>query len=348
MTTAPNEGNVPTGPLPVYDCCNARHIGHCTIQCHKCGKVRHKARYCKEKIIATGANAQPIWTCYDCGEQGHTRNHCPKKNKPQGGDARVNHLFKIDLMPIELGMFDVIIGMDWLTERDIVIVCGKKVVCIPCGNKTLIVEGDKGTSRLKVISCINPKRSGRMCSNVIRPFPRCFPNDLTGLPPPMQLEFRIDLYQGAVIVHALAPYILTVRDERIVRTTLRIVEKGFIRPSSSPWGAPVLFVKKKDGSFRICIDYRELNKLTVKNRYPLSRIDDLFDQLQGFEACRRTHCKHTAEDDLEVFFTNDLGLDWISAHNFLICLQKLCSYTSGHFEVSELVACLEQRLPLSG
>nr|GFA89232.1 transposon Ty3-G Gag-Pol polyprotein [Tanacetum cinerariifolium] len=60
-----------------------------------------------------------------------------------------------------------------------------------------------------------------------------------------------------------------------------LLEKGFILSSSSPWGAPVLFVKKKDGSFRMCIDYRELNKLTVKNRYPLSRIDDLFDQLQG-------------------------------------------------------------------
>ncbi|GJV27355.1 hypothetical protein Tco_1383803 [Tanacetum coccineum] len=58
-------------------------------------------------------------------------------------------------------------------------------------------------------------------------------------------------------------------------------EKGFIRPSSSPWGAPVLFVKKKDGAMRMCIDYRELNKLTIKNRYPLPRIDDLFDQLQG-------------------------------------------------------------------
>jgi len=60
-----------------------------------------------------------------------------------------------------------------------------------------------------------------------------------------------------------------------------LTDKGFIRPSSSPWGAPVLFVKKKDGSFRMCIDYRELNKLTIKNRYPLPRIDDLFDQLQG-------------------------------------------------------------------
>nr|GEY29586.1 hypothetical protein [Tanacetum cinerariifolium] len=71
MTTALNEGNVPTGPLPVCDHCFVRHIGHCTIQCHKCGNVRHKARYCKEKIVATGANAYPIWTCYDCDDQGH-------------------------------------------------------------------------------------------------------------------------------------------------------------------------------------------------------------------------------------------------------------------------------------
>ncbi|GKF50535.1 putative reverse transcriptase domain-containing protein [Tanacetum coccineum] len=89
--------------------------------------------------------------------------------------------------------------------------------------------------------------------------PDVFPEDLLGLPPTRQVEFQIDLVPGA------AP----------------LSDKGFIRPSSSTWGAPVLFVKKKDGSFRMCIDYRELNKLTVKNRYPLPRIDDLFDQLQG-------------------------------------------------------------------
>nr|GFC46837.1 putative reverse transcriptase domain-containing protein [Tanacetum cinerariifolium] len=86
---------------------------------------------------------------------------------------------------------------------------------------------------------------------VICKFPDVFPEDLPGLPPPRQVEFKIEL------------------------------DKGFNRPSSSPLGAPVLFVKKKDGSFRMCIDYRELNKLTIKNRYPLPRIDDLFDQLQG-------------------------------------------------------------------
>ncbi|GJU11429.1 putative reverse transcriptase domain-containing protein [Tanacetum coccineum] len=91
----------------------------------------------------------------------------------------------------------------------------------------------------------------------------------------------IDLIPGSALV-ARAPYQLAPSEMKELSEQLQeLFDKGFIRPCSSPWGAPVLFVKKKDGSFRMCIDYRELNKLTVKNRYPLSRIDDLFDQLQG-------------------------------------------------------------------
>ncbi|GKB04538.1 putative reverse transcriptase domain-containing protein [Tanacetum coccineum] len=101
------------------------------------------------------------------------------------------------------------------------------------------------------------------------------------LPPPRQVEFRIDLIPGAAPV-ARAPYRLSPSEMKELSKQLQeLLEKGFIRPSSSPWGAPVLFMKKKDGSFRMCIDYRELNKLTIKNRYPLPRINDLFDQLQG-------------------------------------------------------------------
>ncbi|GJY83891.1 putative reverse transcriptase domain-containing protein [Tanacetum coccineum] len=95
------------------------------------------------------------------------------------------------------------------------------------------------------------------------------------------MEFQIDLVPGAAPI-AWAPYRLSPSEMKELSEQLKeLSDKGFIRPSSSPWGAPVLFVKKKEGSFRMCIDYRELNKLTVKNRYPVPRIDDLFDQLQG-------------------------------------------------------------------
>ncbi|GJU19909.1 putative reverse transcriptase domain-containing protein [Tanacetum coccineum] len=108
-----------------------------------------------------------------------------------------------------------------------------------------------------------------------------FPEDLSGLPPTRQVEFQINLIPGVALV-ARAPYRLAPSKMKELSDQLKeLSDKGFIRPSSSPWGAPVLFVKNKDRSFRMCIDYQELNKLTVKNRYPLPRIDDLFDQLQG-------------------------------------------------------------------
>ncbi|GJV77461.1 putative reverse transcriptase domain-containing protein [Tanacetum coccineum] len=105
--------------------------------------------------------------------------------------------------------------------------------------------------------------------------------DLPGIPPVRQVEFQIDLIPGAAPI-ARTPYRLAPSEMQELSNQLQeLTDRGFIRPSTSPWGAPVLFVKKKDGSFRMCIDYRELNKLTIKNRYPLPRIDDLFDQLQG-------------------------------------------------------------------
>nr|GEW62981.1 reverse transcriptase domain-containing protein [Tanacetum cinerariifolium] len=177
MTTALTEKKASSGSLHVCKRCFTRHDGPCTIKCHKWGKVGHKARYCKEKSVATGAIVQPISTCYDCGEQGHTRNRCPKKVKQEetgevSGRAyaikdaesqglnvvTVNHIFKIDLIPIELGMFNVIIGMDWLVKNNAVIICGEKVVRIPYEIKMLIVESDKCVSRLKVLSCIKARK----------------------------------------------------------------------------------------------------------------------------------------------------------------------------------------------
>ncbi|GJV92627.1 putative reverse transcriptase domain-containing protein [Tanacetum coccineum] len=385
MTTAPTDGKVSSRSLPLCEHCFTRHVGPCTIKFYKCRNFGHKARYCKDKNVATGANSQPIPTCYDCGEQGHTRDRCPIKVKqeevgevhgrayaikdaePQGqnvvtgtfvlynryafvlfdsgfdrsfvdtrfssmlnidlvkigasyevelADGRVvstntvlrgctlnlvNHLFEIDLMSIELGTFDIIIGMDWLVKHDAFIICGEKVICIPYENKMLIVESDKGVSRLKVISCIKARKYvERGCHlflayvtekkskekrledvPIIRDFPEVSTEEFPGLPPPRQVEFQIDLVPGVAPV-TRAPYRLALSEMRDFLVQLQEpLEKGFIRPSSSPWGAPVLFVKKKDGSFRMCINYRKLNKLTVKNRYPFLRIHDLFDQLQG-------------------------------------------------------------------
>ncbi|GJR13070.1 putative reverse transcriptase domain-containing protein [Tanacetum coccineum] len=116
---------------------------------------------------------------------------------------------------------------------------------------------------------------------VVRNFSEVFPDDLSGLPPIREIEFQIELIPRATSVakspYRLGPYEL----EELSGQLKELQDKGFIRPSLSPWGASILFVKKKVGYFIMCIDYRELNKLTVKNRYPLPRIDDLFDQLQG-------------------------------------------------------------------
>ncbi|GJZ90434.1 putative reverse transcriptase domain-containing protein, partial [Tanacetum coccineum] len=127
------------------------------------------------------------------------------------------------------------------------------------------------------------KSKGKRLEDVptVQDFPKVFPEDLPRLPHTRQCEFQIDLVPGAAHV-AHTSYRLAPTELQELSTQLQeLSDKGFIRPSSSPWGAPVLFVKKKDGSFRMCIDYSELNKLTMKNRYPIPRIDDLFDQLQG-------------------------------------------------------------------
>nr|GEU54356.1 putative reverse transcriptase domain-containing protein [Tanacetum cinerariifolium] len=149
------------------------------------------------------------------------------------------------LCAVDVANFDVIIGMDWLSKLRARIVCYEKVVKIPLSNGDILeLYGER-------------------------------------LPPSREVEFCIDLIPGAMPV-AKSPYRLAHTKMKVLSNQLKeLQEKGFIRPSSSPWGAPVLFVKKKDGLFRMCIDYRELHKLMVKNCYPHTRIDVMFDQLQG-------------------------------------------------------------------
>nr|GEU30352.1 hypothetical protein [Tanacetum cinerariifolium] len=200
-------------------------------------------------------------------------------------------------------------SMDWLRRCHAVIVCDEKLVRVPYGNETLIFHSDESNdgreSQLTIISCSKAqeymtkgcqiflawistkkkedKSKGKQLKDVpiVQDFPEVFPEDLPGLPPARPVEFQIDLIPEVAPV-ARAPYRLAPSEMKELSEQLQeLSDKGFIRPSSSPWGASVLFVKKKDGSFRWCIDYRELNKLTVKNCYPLPRIDDLLDRLQG-------------------------------------------------------------------
>ena len=115
--------------------------------------------------------------------------------------------------------------------------------------------------------------------SIVRDYLDVFPEYLPEVPPERQVELRIDLASGVATI-AKASYRLAPPEMHELSSQLQeLLGKQFIRRSSLPWGAPILFVRKKDGSHRMCIDYRELNKLTVKNRYPLPRIDDLFDQL---------------------------------------------------------------------
>nr|GEU42553.1 putative reverse transcriptase domain-containing protein [Tanacetum cinerariifolium] len=154
----------------------------------------------------------------------------------------LNHPFNIDLMPVEMGSFDVIIGMDWLSKYHAMIVCDEKLVRgYPIFLAHVTMKESKDKSKEKRLEDV--------------PIVQDLPEAPYRLAPSEMKEFSDQLKE--------------------------LSDEGFIRPIFSPWGAPVLFIKKKDGSFRICIDYQELNKQTVKNHYPLPRIDDLFDQLQG-------------------------------------------------------------------
>ena len=108
-----------------------------------------------------------------------------------------------------------------------------------------------------------------------------FPDELPGLPPQRVVDFDIELHPGTSPI-SMTPYRMASVELQELRVQLQeLLDKGFIRSSTSPWGAPVLFAKKKDKTLRMCIDYKQLNRVTIKNRYPLQRIDDLFDQLRG-------------------------------------------------------------------
>ena len=133
-----------------------------------------------------------------------------------------------------------------------------------------------------VFFCLQVEKEGEIEDIlVVKEYSDVFPREFSDLPPVREIEFAIDLILGSSPI-SKTPYRMALKELTKLKKQLKeLLEKGFIRPCVSPWGAPVMFIKKKDGSLRLCVDYRQLNKLTIKNKYPLPKIDDLLDQLIG-------------------------------------------------------------------
>ena len=213
-----------------------------------------------------------------------------------------NKDFPADLIVLGIHDFDIVLGMDWLSKHRATLNCYKKEVRLVRPEEPGVIF--RGIRREIAPSLINAMTASKMlrkgCQGylafvvdrrqegtrledipIVKEFPDAFPDDISGLPPDREVEFTIDLIPGTEPI-SIPPYKMAPAELRELKAQLEeFFSKGFIRPSISPWGAPVLFVKKKDGSLRLCIDYRQLNRVTIPNQYPLPRIDELFDQLQG-------------------------------------------------------------------
>nr|CAD1829905.1 unnamed protein product [Ananas comosus var. bracteatus] len=213
-------------------------------------------------------------------------------------------IMPVDLLALrKLGDFNVVLGMDWLTKYYATIDCKNRTVTFrEPGQTEVVFSGCRSSLFAMSISSFRARQLiSRGCVAylasvvlrgendtpriedipVVREFQDVCPAELSSMPLDREIKFVVDLVPGTTPI-SKAPYRMAPAELKELRAQLQdLLDKGFIRPSVSPWGAPVLFVKKKDGSLRLCVDYRELNKVTIKNKYPLPRIDDLFDQLQG-------------------------------------------------------------------
>ena len=216
-----------------------------------------------------------------------------------------NKDFPADLIMLGIHDFDIVLGMDWLSKHRATLDCYKKEVRLVRLEEPSVIFW--GIRREIAPSLINAMTASKMlrkgCQGylafvvdrrqegtrledilIVKEFPDVFPDDISSLPPDREVEFTIYLIPGTEPI-SIPPYRMSPAELRELKAQLEeLLSKGFIQPSISPWGAPVLFVKKKYGNLRLCIDYRQLNRVTIRNQYPLPRIDELFDQLQGSRA----------------------------------------------------------------
>ena len=223
-----------------------------------------------------------------------------------------NKDFPADLIVLGIHDFDIVLGMDWLSKHRATLDCYKKEVRLVRQEEPGVIF--RGIRREIAPSLINAMTASKMlwkgCQGylafvvdrrqegtwledipIVKEFPDVFPYDISSLPPDREVEFTIDLIPGTKPI-SIPPYRMAPTELRELQAQLEeLLSKGFIQPSISPWGAPILFVKKKDGSLRLCIDYRQLNWATIRNQYPLPRIDELFDQLQGSQVYSKIDLK---------------------------------------------------------
>jgi hypothetical protein len=185
-----------------------------------------------------------------------------------------------NLIVLDSKGIDIILGMDWLRKYDRVILCAKRAVRLTKEDGTIVefnaaIQADQ-------VSLLNKVQGTSLNEiSVVQEYPDVFPNDLPGMPPDRDIEYIIELLPGTPPI-SKRPYRMPVNE--LVELKKQIAElqsKGFIHPISSTWGAPVLFMEKKDGTQWMCVDYRSLNEVTIENKYPLPRIEDLFDQMKG-------------------------------------------------------------------
>jgi hypothetical protein len=209
------------------------------------------------------------------------RQLCPKVNLKIRGAVD----FVANLIVLESKGIGIILGMDWLSKHKVLIDCAKKSIKLttPEGKELEFVAEPvvttKGVANHVKVNKLDASQGPEV--PVVSGFPVVFPEELPGMPPDRDIEFVIELMPGTAPIHK-SPYRMATPELAKLKEHIKeLLEKGFIHPNSSSWGAPVIFVLKKDGTQRLCVDYHALNKVTIKNKYPLPSIDDLFDQLSG-------------------------------------------------------------------
>jgi hypothetical protein len=189
-------------------------------------------------------------------------------------------IFPTNHIAINLAGMDVILGMDWMTQHKVVLDISYRVVEInspAVGHTTMYLPLKDGTDSCAYVTVISHLDE----IPVVCEYPDVFPDELLGMPPDGDVEFVIELQPGTAPI-SKRPFRMPPKELVELKNQLQeLLDKGYIRLSSSPWGCPALFVKKKDGSLRLCVGYRPLNAVTIKNKYPLPRIDVLFNQLAG-------------------------------------------------------------------